>query len=140
MAKKTPWRKWRDICDAVHSLYVRARDNRRYGGVCAICRRNPIEVAFHFIGRAALLCRWHDDNVVGSCSWCNRLEMQNRTAADRAKWRAIHVALIGEERRAALEAMEHRVANYSAADLEELAGTLKAKLKNVWTEAIWLGK
>jgi hypothetical protein len=134
--KKSPWRKARDLCDSLHSLYIRARDNRRFGGICPLCRSRSIEVAFHFIGRACLLTRWDDDNVVGSCGYCNRMEMASRGVAAKERWRLVHIGLIGRERREALESMVHKVADYSVTDLADIAAAIRIKLKSVWTEGL----
>lgn len=117
-------------------MVVRARDNRRYGGVCPLCNSRPIECAFHFIGRAAYSVRYHLDNLVGACSYCNRLEMLNRREAARERWRMVHISLIGLERRTELEELSRKEAHFSVADLKELAAALRKRLKEVWTEGL----
>lgn len=134
MAKrKSDWRRLRDLCDDLCSMAVRARDNRRYGGICPLCQRRPIQCAFHFIGRAAYAVRYHLDNVFGACSECNHMEMLYRSAAARERWRMVHISLIGLERREALEALARGpAAKFTVSDLEELAAAFKRMIKDAW--------
>ena len=96
----------------------------------------PIECAFHFLGRAKMATRWHDDNVVGACCECNRLEFVSRGDSAKERWRLHHIALVGLERRAELEALAQATADFDVAQLKDLAAAIRVKIKNVWSEVI----
>lgn len=56
--------------DKWFSLYIRERDNKKYG-VCVICGSQPIEHAFHWVGRQHHSTRFNEFNACGSCAGCN---------------------------------------------------------------------
>ena len=96
--------------DRVFSLYIRKRDPK-----CACCGR-PAEVCGHFIPRGKLSTRWDEDNCFGWCEDCNNLEQVTRTDP---RWREIHISIIGEPARLALESLSKCVTKYTEAELRE---------------------
>lgn len=92
--------------DTLFSLFIRMRDKWLFNGLCVICNIRPIEVCFHWITRAEMAIRFHPDNASGTCSGCNYREVRDRRFKTKEFFRSVHIGLIGEERRAAIEAMQ----------------------------------
>lgn len=128
---RSSWRILRDKCDALLSLVVRLRGKRRTGGLCELCMKNPIQVAFHFIPRGNLATRWELDGSCASCSSCNYSEQINRgRKAQDEGWRVHHVRLVGEARVVELEALARTPYKPDRTMLGEIAAGLAAKLES----------
>ena len=122
--------------DKLHSIYIRLRDKRRFGGMCAICGKRPIAHCFHFLSRGNLATRWEDDNTCGSCAGCNFRESMDRKEATKDYFRSIHVQLVGEPRRQELEHQARQIAKYSCPDLEAIKAQIESKILNVCGEDV----
>ena len=125
---KSPYKRAVALCDSICSKVVRLRDARRFAGICPLCNTRPIEVCFHFIPRGNTSVRFEWDNLVGSCGPCNYGEHMNRgkTYSD-DKFRAFHIALVGEARVEQLEAQARQQFKKSAAEMADLARQLAAQ-------------
>lgn len=60
--------------DRALSVYIRRKTGKGRNGMCPLCNKKRIKVAFHFITRRRKILRWREDNVVGACSTCNYIE------------------------------------------------------------------
>ncbi len=132
--------------DYLYSLAIRRRDRRVFSGVCLVCKAKqalglmtdtarPIEVCYHIVPRGDDMTRWHMDNAVGACSRCNNGERWSRTRESlRARYRQIHVYLLGESKLSELEALSRKTADFSTADLIEKRDILKRIVENPMEE------
>lgn len=83
----------------ITSFYVRLRD-KKLGDWCRICRKRPIECAYHLVPKQRGLSIYYNlDNLVGACAACNFGEHLNRSL-----YRDKHIVLFGKERIERLEA------------------------------------
>lgn len=98
------------------SLIVRRRDSEVAQGRCLVCRRNPIQCAYHIVPAVeGDSTRYDLDNIVGACAACNYREMRWRR-----RQREVHVRVFGEARMAALEARASKIVKLDRADLVAL--------------------
>lgn len=108
--------------DQLMSLLVRKRDIKAFG-VCRICRKRPIECAYHCIPRQHYATRWKLENVIGACHACNFGERMHRLA-----YREKNMEAIGAVVYLTLEKMAKEKSHYSIADLLFLRDDLKKQL------------
>lgn len=109
--------------DGLWAFLIKLRDRLRFGGLCRICGRRPIAVAYHLVPRGDDATRWDPENGVGACAPCNRGEQMNRH-----RYRAKHVQLFGAEKIERLEAKARTIANFSMTDLDGIRAGLVAKI------------
>lgn len=122
---KSSYQRAKAMLDQVFSIFIRIRDNRKYGH-CVICRNAPIAVCFHFLPRGNLAVRWEPDNAVGACTACNYHEHMNRGRAySDERYRDLHISLIGKERREELEKLAKTKFKKSTAELVEMKNNLE---------------
>lgn len=119
-SKRTPRQNLRDRLDHLWSVLIRRRDNKLYAGICVICRRRPISVAYHIVPRGDDATRWDTENGCGACYPCNRGEQMNRH-----RYRRKHIAIFGLEKIERLDAKSATTARFSMADLEEIEANIK---------------
>ena len=116
--------------DTLFSLFIRARDKARFGGLCPFVhsdgRPRPIECCFHFITRSKFSVRWNPLNAVGSCFGCNVRYEHDQLFVESVL--AYARGLIGALAWDALKLESNRVANFSTADLEAIRAGLKTQL------------
>ena len=126
---KSNYTRAKDMLDKVFSIYIRIRDQRRFGN-CVICGKRPIAVCFHFLPRGNTATRWEVDNACGSCAPCNYAEHMNRGRAySDDRFKDLHIQLIGKERRAELELLAKSKFKKSAVELVEMKNELERKLQ-----------
>ena len=71
--KKRSLKSLRAELDRVFSLFIRTRDADENGmGACITCGKWRKLEAGHYVKRRNLAGRWHEMNVAGQCSFCNR--------------------------------------------------------------------
>lgn len=131
--------------DTLSSMIVRRRDRRISAGYCLVCIAReklgflqwplqPIILAYHIEPRGDDATRWNLDNLVGACMRCNGAELFSRQqgfksrGVARARIRAIHSAIIGEQKLLELEALSRTTTHRSLADLIELRDERKKML------------
>lgn len=126
--------------DHLCSLIVRRRDAKLYAGYCLICvtKRSlglavalrPIAVCYHIQPRGDEAVRWDLRNQIASCAPCNYAELMSRSRSVwRERTRQIHVAIIGADVLAELEAKARTIAKFSTANLISMRDQLKAQLE-----------
>lgn len=115
-----------DLC----ALYVKMRDRVLGAGLCRICGRSPIAVAYHILQRGYRSIRWDLENVVGACSGCNWWEKKTRDQ-NPAAVRARHVEVFGEERIARLESKKN---SRTPVDKRALKEVVEQKIRTFSTE------
>lgn len=128
--------------DSICSLIVRRRDVKRFSGFCVICvtkretglgrgaALRPIAVCYHILPRGDESTRWDLRNMIGTCAPCNYGELMSRsTSAQKARMRAIHSAILGEDVLVELEDKAATIAKFSTADLIARRDELKAYLE-----------
>lgn len=104
--------------DALASLLARLRAKKETGGLCPFCHKRPIEHCFHFITRSKHIVRWDTRNIYGSCSGCNlRHEHDTVFMDDVRRW---YINKFGQEQWDALYRDAHKIARFSADDLENI--------------------
>ena len=131
---KSTYKLLRDACDKLFSIYIRLRDKRRFGGMCAICGKRFATQCFHFLSRGNLATRFEPDNAVASCSGCNLLEKNSRgNLAMEERFKSIHVSLVGQERRDELERQARTIVKM---DMSDKKAELEKMILNVCGEAI----
>jgi 5-methylcytosine-specific restriction endonuclease McrA len=109
---------------ALVSEYARLRD-REWFITCRICRRRPIQCAYHLIpSNDGAATRYDLDNIVGACNPCNNGERLHRF-----KYRLKHIDIFGKEWIEHLEAKASKAHQYSRADLLEMIGTFKKRIE-----------
>ncbi len=116
--KKPTRKKLVKTLDDLCSLYIRARDNEKYGH-CVFCFE-PIEHCFHFVNRGHYITRWDLDNMVGSCAGCN-LQMNFRPERF---WQWLRNEK-GHNFVDALIAKSKQFSHFSNADLTEMIKTMR---------------
>ena len=109
--------------DSLWAFLVKLRDRLAFGGLCRICGRRAIEVAYHLIPRGDDATRWEPENGVGACAPCNRGEQLNRS-----RYRAKHVRLFGKELIERLEEKARTRAMFTMADLEGIREKLTSMI------------
>lgn len=109
---KTSRKRLVDKLDALFSIFVRLRGKKRTGGVCELCAKRPIEVCFHWVSRGDYATRWDQDNAVASCRGCNFEETFRKR-----KYRDMHVMMVGEDAREAIEEKSRTLTHYTDDDL-----------------------
>lgn len=64
----------------VRKFHVACRErDRKIDPLCRICRKRPIECAYHVVpGHYGLAVKWNPENVVGACMVCNHQEILYR--------------------------------------------------------------
>ena len=120
--RHSEWRKWRDKCDRLMSMWVRIRD-KRISAYCRICGNRLATLAYHLIPRSKYAVRWDERCVVAACLFCNWGERNNRL-----DYREKHRAIFGADVYDALELESRRLVKYSVADLKAIADGIQAKL------------
>jgi len=128
---KSPRRKLVAELDRIFSLYIRARDNKHYNGICPLCKTRPIEINFHVFPRKNMPTRWDERFCYGADRGCNYNEFIDRTEKNKARWRAIYIGLMGEELYAKGEELSKSIAKYSTADLEAMIAEYRGKLEDL---------
>jgi len=121
--KKSPYQRAKDALDAVCNMFIKLRDKKKYGGVCPICGKRPIQCWFHFIPRGATAIRWHIWNSCGACNGCNMEERNRRGMPEyMEKLKARHAEMFGPDAWGTLERVEReeRIYKRSAAELLEV--------------------
>lgn len=109
--------------DTAVSLYVRQRDKRKNSGMCLICNKRPIQLAYHLIPRKCSALRWNLQNVVGACGPCNWAEKNNRL-----KYRQKHIDIFGRDLYENLEAQSHLIVKHSTSDIRSMLSEIEEKL------------
>ena len=110
--------------DALFSMFVRLRGKKQTGGLCELCAKRPIEVCFHWVSRGDYATRWDPNNAVASCRGCNFEETFRKR-----KYRDMHIMLIGEAAREALEEKARSLTHFTDADLEAILADLTNRMR-----------
>lgn len=125
---KSKYQRAKDLLDKVFSMYIRLRDQRRFGQ-CVICNQRPIACCFHFLPRGNTAIRWDADNAVGACCACNYHEHMNRGRAySDDKYLSLHIRLIGEGRRQRLEQLARKPFKKSADELLDMKREFETRM------------
>ena len=107
------------------SLIVRKRDSKSNNGLCLICNRNPIQVAYHLVpSMEGDSIRYDLDDLCGACFSCNWGEKNWRR-----RYRDKHIGIFGKEKIEALEAKARTITKFSLADLVALRDERKRMLE-----------
>jgi len=113
---------------AVFSLWVRLRGKKRNNGLCEVCNKNPIHVAYHIlpVGNYPGV-RFDPENVVAACVSCNFGEFMNRIPTSEY-WKSrigpekyAMLQEIGKNRKYTREELTHLIEHYKSL----LAGTTR---------------
>lgn len=109
----------------VFALFIKLRDKRINRGLCRICGKRPIEVAYHLVPQQrGDATRYREDNVVGACCGCNYGEVRNRSL-----YREKHIDLFTRDHIERLEKIAREAVQLSTAQLVELRDHYKARLE-----------
>lgn len=113
--------------DKYFSLYIRARDNKKYNGICPICLSGTIEQCFHIISRKEYAIRWNEKNAIGSCAKCNMLFKQQPHRI----FPALMLVIGGLEKYKKLCQMAKIKTKITNWDLEQIIEKCKIKIKEL---------
>lgn len=98
------------------AMFIKIRDKRKYGGLCLICGKRPIQVAYHIVpAQRGDSTRYDELNVVGACAPCNCGEQWHRSL-----YREKHCQIFGRDTIEALEDKAREVVQLSTAELVAL--------------------
>lgn len=126
--KKNALRTLTNKLDGIFSKYIRLRDADGRGNCrCFTCDKVaeiPEMDAGHFVNRQHKSTRWSERNVHSQCRFCNRYcEGRKDVYAVRL------VEKYGPHILFELQEEKNRIVHWTPADLEELIGIYKAKVK-----------
>lgn len=115
MKKKRPLKAIKRDLDKYFSLFIRARDAKKTGGMCFFCGTRPIECCFHIVTRSKFSVRWDPENAVASCSPCNYFNEFNPDP-----YRVAYIKKFGLKQYEGLVARSNVLRKWDRAELEEM--------------------
>ena len=113
------------------SKYVRARDIKKYNGICPLCQIRKIEVNFHFLPRGNLSIRFDLANTVGACRGCNRFEQMKRGTKDALRFEEWFILNRGYEEWERLNDKKYDQVKFDREGYRTMIDFFKSKLKQL---------